>query len=168
LGDPFDDLNNFDDWFLWVREVYLPKTYDATWYNGEPYTDDEIGTIGLQTQFVGGFRASQQRSLLEGGDNCFPSYGDNIFTRCLSEEFDTAPMDRPNVTEWNKNVSLGLYPAMWYMDGFEYTMKNGYSAYQVDFNFDETLEDGLHTLQCLFENRWLDEQTTKVSLDASL
>lgn len=83
------EVNSVDDVFPWLENVIVGSVFPPNvWYNGDPYTDDEIGFLLNFNRLVGGFQLVQKRVAAnvncpsddrfgDWAGDCFPAYGED-------------------------------------------------------------------------------------------
>ncbi len=57
----WNEIGNFEQFWDWLEQVYLPLMFNEQWYNSDPLDPLLVHTLNYQSRLVGGYRIGQTR-----------------------------------------------------------------------------------------------------------
>ncbi len=67
----WNEIGNFEQFWDWLEQVYLPLMFNEQWYNSDPLDPLLVHTLNYQSRLVGGYRIGQTRVI--SLSLCFPN-----------------------------------------------------------------------------------------------
>lgn len=171
----FFDISDLPELQQWLLTVFRDAFYENSWYNGQPYTTNELGYVRRSLRIIQGARIWQARvsnrscsdeqressayavRFAPPGGGCF---GDYVY----GSTHDTAPFGPPsNPTKYKYSENVGT--SVEGLSGFG-VADYGPGGYIVYLPTDRA--NGTRLLDELMQDRFVDKQTRMLTIDFNL
>jgi hypothetical protein len=163
----FLDIENFDDYWLWVRTVLYEKTFSRTDFAGRPLVEEHGPNnewrIGLYNRLIGPIRFRQVRT--KEGSCDFPET--HVFSRPCWGPFSAAAADSRSLEPAaGMEAASGTVYATGLSDFSGHDDDGGYYG-GMGHVVDLPLDDGetLKRITGMQMERWTDEATRAIAID---
>eukprot|EP01102_Stenamoeba_stenopodia_P010309 TRINITY_DN3094_c0_g1_i1.p1 TRINITY_DN3094_c0_g1~~TRINITY_DN3094_c0_g1_i1.p1 ORF type:complete len:806 (-),score=182.16 TRINITY_DN3094_c0_g1_i1:510-2927(-) len=154
------DIQNLGEFWQWVFGVFQPGLSNNEWYNGQPFSSDELYTANFYNYVIGAVRFRQlrvQRDWCEIRDDeskDYVSYCYWFYTQWSKDDRPYGPPNNPELFKYQSPEEAGGRWIWGWVSPLYYP--GGYIA-DIPYGADSNV-----TLNNLFNNRWIDGQTRTV------